>query len=299
MHKGKIFNIQRFSTSDGPGIRTVVFFKGCPLDCAWCHNPESKSRKTELFYNVEKCIGCGSCVDVCSQKAHFLAEGYHSFLRKNCINCGRCAEVCFAEALKLCGEEKSAEEIVEAALADAPFYGDVGGITLSGGEPLLQYDFALEILKLAKEKGLNTAIETCGYTNKNLAEINGLTDLWLYDIKLLSEDEHKKYTGADNKTILKNLKALDKLGANTVLRCPIIPRVNFNEAHFESLAVLADSLTHVSAVHLEPYHPLGICKAEKLGRVQKYKNEEFLNPDELQEFSRLLAERVKCEVRII
>ena len=210
--KGKIFNIQRFSTSDGPGIRTVVFFMGCPLDCAWCHNPESKTGGEE---------------------------------------------------------EKTAEEIIDIVLRDMPFYEESGGgLTLSGGEPLMQFDFALSLLKLAKERGVHTAIETCGFTSRDLSKLVPYTDLWLYDIKLFPAEEHVRHTGVTNKHIFENLYLLDCMGANIVLRCPIIPNINMTEEHFDSLGQLANSLKGVTAIHLEPYHPLGISKAQKLGKVQ-------------------------------
>ena len=297
---GKIFNVQRFSTLDGPGIRTVVFLKGCPLNCAWCHNPESKDRANEIFYKKELCIGCKACADVCLSKGHTFSENMHYFNRTDCIACGKCAEVCFSNALELCGENKTAEEIIDIVLRDKPFYAESGGgMTLSGGEPLMQYDFALSLLKLAKEKGINTAIETSGFSSRDLTELNRFTDLWLYDIKVFPEEKHIKYTGVSNKIILNNLYLLDQIGAKIILRCPIIPDVNLNEQHFLELAKLSNSLNNVIAINLEPYHPLGLSKAEQLGKSQAYKNDEFLNSASIEPLAEKLREKTKKEVLII
>lgn len=297
---GTIFNIQRFSTSDGPGIRTVVFLKGCPLDCAWCHNPESKTVLPGLFFKKESCIGCRACEAVCKNHLHCLTEEDHLFDREGCARCGVCAQACPTEALTVCGEQKEAEDIISTVLRDRMFYEESGGgMTLSGGEPLAQFDFSLELLKRAKEKGLHTAVETCGYSTKDLSPLCGVVDLWLFDIKLLNEEKHRTYTGVSNELILKNLRLLDSLGAKTVLRCPVIPDVNFDEEHFALLAELASSLNHVTAIHLEPYHPLGISKAEQLGVTQSYANTDFLSGAELTACAETLRQKTGLPVEIL
>lgn len=297
---GTIFNIQRFSTSDGPGIRTVVFLKGCPLDCAWCHNPESKTVLPGLFFKKESCIGCRACEAVCKNHLHRLTEEDHLFEREGCARCGVCAQACPTEALTVCGEQKEAEDIIGTVLRDRMFYEESGGgMTLSGGEPLAQFDFSLELLKRAKEKGLHTAVETCGYSTKDLSPLCGVVDLWLFDIKLLNEEKHRTYTGVSNELILKNLRLLDSLGAKTVLRCPVIPDVNFDEEHFALLAELASSLNHVTAIHLEPYHPLGISKAEQLGVTQSYANTDFLSGAELTACAETLRQKTGLPVEIL
>ena len=298
--KGKIFNIQRFSTSDGPGIRTVVFMKGCPLNCAWCHNPESKSTATELFYKGELCIACGSCSNVCAVNGHTLTDGVHLFDREKCVRCGKCVEGCYSNALEICGEERTAEEVIDIVLHDKPFYEESGGgITLSGGEPLIQYDFTLSLLKLAKQHGLHTAIETSGFSNRDLTILNDFVDLWLYDIKVFPEEEHIKYTGVSNKVIFDNLYQLDRIGARIILRCPIIPDVNMTPQHFTAIADLANTLDNVTAIHLEPYHPLGLSKAEQLGKGQPYQNNKFLEPSVLEPFADMLREKTKKEVVVL
>lgn len=268
---GTIFNIQRFCTGDGLGIRTTVFLKGCPLSCAWCHNPESKSAKPQIMFNPEKCIGCGMCISVCKNSAHILTETSHEFDRTRCSVCFDCTEICYSNALEKCGETKSSDEVIDEAIRDLPFYEQSGGgVTISGGEPLAQYDFSLEILKKLKEKNIHTAVETSGYCTRSLEEIAEYVDLWLFDIKLTDEEEHRKYTGVSNEIILKNLRYLDGRGSKIILRCPVIPDVNMNELHFTRIVRLANSLKCAEAIQLEPYHPLGISKAERIGSIQKY-----------------------------
>ena len=297
--KGTVFNIQRFSTHDGPGIRTVVFLKGCPLDCIWCHNPESKSMTREVFYKPGQCVGCEKCKAVCPQGCHAFEKGSHLYHRENCLRCGQCAETCYADALELCGEEKDTAQILEIVMRDKSFYSQGGGgLTLSGGEPLMQYDFSLELLTLAKEKGLHTAVETCGFTARDLTAISKVTDLWLYDVKLLCDELHRKYTGVSNKKILENLNFLDSMGANIILRCPVIPGVNLNDNYFSALADLANRLPSVREIHLQPYHPLGLSKAERLGKTQGYEETAFLERSVVEPYAKRLQEKVTAAVGI-
>lgn len=294
---GSIFNIQRFSTSDGPGIRTVVFLKGCPLNCAWCHNPESKSSLPELFFKESSCIGCGACCQVCS--AHHIGNNTHHLHRASCTVCGRCAELCPTGALELCGKTQSVDEVITAVLRDIPFYQTSGGgITLSGGEPLMQYDFSMRLLKEAKNYSIHTAIETSGYSAYDLREIGSYIDLWLYDIKLIDEADHICYTGVSNRSILRNLDVLSRSGASIILRCPIIPDVNMNEAHLTALAELSH-LSGVQQLHIEPYHPLGISKSVQLGKAQPYSNEAFLKKDMLQPFVDRLRQKSRAEILVL
>ncbi|MDO5479461.1 MAG: glycyl-radical enzyme activating protein [Clostridia bacterium] len=276
---GKVFNIQRFSTSDGPGIRTTVFLKGCPLSCIWCHNPESQKAASEIMYVADKCIGCKECALVCKNNAHLFSGGSHMFMRGKCIGCGCCISRCNADALLYTGEEMDADKVLDEVFKDILFYRKTGGMTLSGGEPLMQYDFSLKLLKGAKEKGVHTAVETSGYYPGKLYEIAKYTDLWLYDVKIFDESEHIKYTGVSNKLIMENLKYLNATGSEIILRCPIIPGINLTDEHFEKIVELSASVSSVKKVQFMPYHPLGTEKMKSLGREQKYENCEFLSRD--------------------
>ena len=245
--KGTVFNIQRFCVNDGPGIRTTVFLKGCPLSCVWCHNPESQRFEPEILFYKDKCTGCGRCKCVTAADRDF---------------------VCFNGAKEICGKTVSANEVTAEVLKDKPFYENSGGgVTLSGGEPLAQYDFSLELLKKAKENGIHTAIETCGYAEKSkILEIAKYVDLFLFDCKETDQELHKEYTGFDNKIILENLKALSDAGSKIILRCPIIPGFNDRAEHFKGISEIAGKLSGIEHIEVEPFHPLGESKYSALGR---------------------------------
>ena len=245
--KGTVFNIQRFCVNDGPGIRTTVFLKGCPLSCVWCHNPESQRFEPEILFYKDKCTGCGRCKCVTAADRDF---------------------VCFNGAKEICGKTVSANEVTAEVLKDKPFYENSGGgVTLSGGEPLAQYDFSLELLKKAKENGIHTAIETCGYAEKSkILEIAKYVDLFLFDCKETDQELHKEYTGFDNKIILENLKALSDAGSKIILRCPIIPGFNDRAEHFKGISETAEKFIGIEHIEIEPFHPLGESKYSALGR---------------------------------
>lgn len=296
---GTIFNIQRFSTSDGPGIRTTVFFKGCPLNCAWCHNPESKSALPEVFYKKDLCISCRACGEVCPQSCHSFTNE-HIFDRKSCTACARCVQVCPSDALEGCGEVSPVSRIIETVLRDKPFYDETGGgLTLSGGEPLMQPEFCVALLQCAKQHGIHTAVQTSGFSADGISidEINRFTDLWLYDIKLFPDSEHIKYTGVSNKIILKNLRRLDTSAAAIILRCPLIPGINITREHFEKIAELLKELKNVRCVNLLPYHPLGISKAQQLSKAQKYQNDSFAELPPINTLADML--RAKTDIDVV
>ena len=260
MLSAMIFDIERNSYVDGPGIRTTVFFKGCPLSCVWCHNPESQSFEKQMMFYKNKCIGCGKCREVCPNHL------------KSCDFCGNCELYCPADARKICGKEYTIDEVLKEIVKDKPFYeNSSGGVTLSGGEPLAQYDFTLELLQKAKENGIHTAVETCGYAEKSkILEIAKYVDLFLFDCKETDPELHKKYTGVDNKVILENLKALSDAGSKINLRCPIIPGFNDRAEHFKGISEIADKFSGIEHIEIEPFHPLGESKYSALGR--KYAN---------------------------
>lgn len=274
---GTVFNIQRFSINDGPGIRTTVFLKGCPLNCVWCHNPESKSSLPELSFDAKRCIGCGTCFRSCINGCHIMRDGRHVIDRSTCIVCGMCTKDCAGGALELIGQERSVEDIIGDVLRDAPFYGNSnGGMTISGGEPLYQPRFTLELLRLAKAHNIDTVVETCGFTAwRHLESILPYTNRFLFDVKESDDELHWKYTGAPLRLIRENLKRLDDKGASIVLRCPLIPGYNVRRDHFEGIALLAEKLQHVECIELEPYHPLGASKARNIGKAFTVDNTDF------------------------
>ena len=264
---GNIFNIQRFSINDGQGIRTTVFFKGCPLNCRWCHNPESKKASPELLFSGDKCVYCRKCEEACENGVHIFGEK-HSLSREKCTACGKCEAVCPVKCLSVAGKSISSDEVIKEVLRDRIFFEESGGgITLSGGEPFLQYEFLIEILKKAKEKSLHTAVETCGFTDtEKMLRAAEYIDVFLFDYKLTDSALHKEYTGVGNEKILNNLKALSNNGSKIILRCPIIPAVNDTDEHFKGIARTAEENTGVTGIEIAPYHELGLSKLSRMGK---------------------------------
>ncbi len=265
---GKIFNIQRFSVHDGPGIRTTVFFKGCPLHCQWCHNPEGMTLNPVLFFDSNLCLACGRCIPVCSSGARNMDEqGRMVFTREKCIVCGRCARECPPKALELAGEIKSAEEILAVLLRDRAFYENSGGgVTLSGGDPLLQPDFTLALLKLCKENHLATAIETCAQAAwEIILKVAPYVDLWLCDLKHMDGEKHRQFTGVDNERILENLRKIAGEKWPMIVRIPVIPGFNDTPAEIRAIGEFLKTLNPVPPVELLPFHHLGESKYRRLG----------------------------------
>lgn len=263
-----VFDLQRFALHDGPGIRTTVFLKGCPLDCLWCHNPESKKRTPQLGINTKKCSNCGKCVRICQRSVHNIdVEGKHSIKYENCIGCGQCVDYCRNEALKIYGYKIAAEEILKIVMKDQDFYKrSGGGLTVSGGEPMMQFLVLLGFLKQAKAAGLHICLDTCGYApQKNYEEIAKYVDLFLFDYKITDADMHKYYTGVDNRLILSNLDYLCTHENQVFLRCPIIPGINDNDEHYKAIVELSKKYDAIEQVNLMTYHDMAKGKAEQIG----------------------------------
>lgn len=263
-----IFDIKKFAIHDGPGIRTTVFFKGCPLACWWCHNPEAMSSKPELVLFEEKCIACGECFRVCPHGAHEQqADGSRIYHRDRCVHCGACTDVCYAEALVMEGRQVTVEELMVDLRKDIPFYENSGGgITLSGGEPTLQHEFVLALLKQCRSEGLHTALDTSGHTPwRILKGLLPFLDLVLYDIKHIDDDGHWAATGQHNHRIIENLRRLGDSGTPIEIRMPVIPTINDDGADIEATARVLAQINGITRIELLPYHRLGASKYGRLG----------------------------------
>lgn len=256
--KANIVEIKRFAVHDGDGIRTTVFFKGCPLKCLWCHNPETLSPKRQLAFYRHKCIGCGKCAEICA--CHTFSGNMHIIDRAKCTMCERCVDICPQSALEIFGKEADTDDICAALLKDKDFYSESGGgITLSGGECLIQSEACLEILKTMKKNGINTAIDTCGFVSREaIDKVMPYTDIFLYDIKAIDEDIHVKCTGQSNKIILENLVYLDGCGAKSEIRIPCIP--GYNDSQINKIKKFLSSLNNVTKIRILPYHNYAASK---------------------------------------
>jgi pyruvate formate lyase activating enzyme len=272
---GKVYDIQGFSVQDGPGIRTTVFLKGCPLRCPWCHSPESQEFYAQLSLISIKCIGvskCGKCLDACSKNAISPATEQTEIQRIQinrslCNNCGDCAAVCFPKALTVCGTDYTVEELLRRVCKDIPFYEHSGGgVTISGGEALYQPEFTRQILKSLKERGLHTALDTTGYVKYEIIEtILPYTDLFLYDLKHMNSEQHKIAVGVPNELILKNAAKIARAGAKMQIRVPLIPHFNDSEENVKETGVFCKSLGEaITVIQLLPYHNLGAMKYQRI-----------------------------------
>lgn len=280
---GTIFDIQRFSVHDGPGIRTLVFLKGCPLACVWCSNPESQHFGAEILFEPEKCVACGGCAEVCPHRAARGEGDRVQYERAHCVACGRCVEVCYAEARTMAGRQVTVDEVVAEVCKDAPFFArSGGGVTLGGGEPLAQGDFALGILRECRGRDIHTAIETCGHVPWPAIEaILPWTDLILFDLKHLDALKHRSHTGGDVNRILSNLRQLAASGAGVTVRVPVVPEFNDTVADIRAIADQVVSLG-IRDLHLLPYHRLGQNKYRLLARPYELADDKNVSDDKMQ-----------------
>jgi pyruvate formate lyase activating enzyme len=263
---GRIFNIQYFCVHDGPGIRTTVFLKGCPLRCLWCHNPEGISKKKHLSFAAAKCINCGACVQVCPS-VHQIVNGQHEINWEACTGKEACIGVCVTKALDIVGKDISVEQVMTDVMREKRYYDkSEGGVTISGGEPTQQPEFLLALLRMLRKEQVPTALETCGFCDYKVYErALPYVDLFLYDMKDTDPEQHKRLVGVENRIILENLRKLHAAGANILLRCPIVPGLNDRDDHFRHLAELSKELPNLRGVELLPYHKLGATKASRMG----------------------------------
>lgn len=269
MSQPLVFDIKRYSIHDGPGIRATIFFKGCPLNCQWCHNPESISATVQKLFTASRCIGCGECCRVCPVGACTLTPDGVLTDDGLCTLCGTCAEVCPTLAMEMSGRYYSVSELFEVIEKERPFFEQSGGgVTFSGGEPLLYPEFLLEILEVCGRQDIHRAVDTSGFVRKEtLLRVAQHTDLFLYDLKILDAEKHKRYTGVDNRLILDNLTALAECGANIQVRIPLIGGVNDDSGSVAEMAAFVAGLPgEKKAVSLLPFHDVAKAKDEKLGQ---------------------------------
>lgn len=284
---GLLTNIQRFSLNDGPGIRSTVFFKGCNMRCGWCHNPETLSLQPQLLRYPDKCIGCGACEGTIALPSDQLA-GREKY-----------ADLCFAGALELCGQETSVQEILDEVLQDLDYYKNSGGgVTLSGGEVLLQAEFARALLLALKEQGVHTAIETnFSFPYEVIEPLVGLVDLFMIDVKLGDDALHSKHTGLPNGRVLENIRKLDKTGTPFILRTPVIPGVNDTEQEIARIAATMQGLAHLKYYELLNFNPLGASKYNGLGMENIFASAKPLPEEEIQALA-AVAKQTIANVRI-
>lgn len=286
---GLVFDVKHYAIHDGPGIRTTVFLKGCPLDCPWCHNPESKGMEGELMWLPERCIGCNACVEACPSGAISLSDALVVDQGK-CTSCWECAEACYADALRVVGMEMTVEEVMDEVIRDRVFHDESGGgVTFSGGEPLSQPGFLMGLLERCKTENIHTAVDTSGHADGGVVEkIKRLVDLWLYDLKHMDPDEHKRVIGVSNEVILENLERLK--GLNVWIRMPLIPGFNDGAENIRATAEYM-KLNGFNVINILPYHTAGSEKTPRLlsggGTTKLY---EPPTDEKLNEISRIFEE---------
>ena len=291
---GIISNIQHFSVNDGPGIRTTVFLKGCPLHCLWCHNPESISPLPEVALHPERCIRCGSCSATCRHHAVLLEDDTPVTLRELCHQCGECADACVAEARILIGANMSTEDVLAEIRKDLVFFArSNGGATFSGGEPLLQHEFLCSILAACREEHIHTAVDTSGHAPAQILErVAELAGLFLYDLKIMDDDLHQRFTGVSNRKILQNLRLLTQWRKPVIVRVPVIPEINDSVENIEAIGAFVERLGGIQEVHLLPYHHAGAEKYRRLGAASAMPSAEPPSAARLDDLAELLRRTI-------
>lgn len=294
MLRGVIFDIKRYAIRDGPGIRTTVFLKGCPLACWWCHNPESQAVAPQVQVRRTLCVGCGTCVRVCPERALELRGGHAHLDYSRCTGCGDCVEPCPAAAIEIAGRRVSVDELTALIVRDVPFFDESGGgVTFSGGEPLAQPGFLLAMLKRCRELGIHRAVDTSGYAaRETIAAVAGDVDLFLFDLKLMDSNAHAKFTGVGNGPILANLRTLCERGANVAVRIPVIPGITDTSGNIEEIGVFLATLPRPPEVTLLPHHPAATAKYARFDMEQKLP--EGLRVPTIEELERL-ADRLRSK----
>ena len=278
---GIIFDIKKYSIHDGPGTRTTVHMKGCPLSCWWCHNPESQSMTPLILFRREKCIGCEACVRSCPNKAISVTEDSLTTDMGLCDGCGICEDVCPSGARELCGKKYTVDQLMSELRKDEIFFRDGGGVTFSGGEPLMQPTFVLEALKACGREGFHRALDTCGFVDKKVVtEAAKYTDLFLYDLKHMDPARHRQYTGIDNAVILENLIAISELGSKINIRFPFMPGLNTDDENVRALGKFVSGLKGITVVNILPYHSVARGKHQRWN--MEYKLPDLLPPTENQ-----------------
>ena len=282
--KGIVFEIERYAIHDGPGIRTVVFMKGCPLCCTWCSNPESQTLQPQLIHWLHKCLGCGACIENCPENALSCKDGKIIIDRKKCTLCGKCTLVCNCQAIYLTGSRMSASDVLQEILKDEQFYRNSGGgATFSGGEPLAQMDFLVSLATLCKENYIHTCLETCGYVPwVKFERVIPFIDLFLYDFKQMDPAKHKGYTGVSNELIHENFKRLIALKKEVIARVPVIPGLNHDNENLQQLAAFLKKYAPDITIDLLPYHRLGKTKYKWLDKAYKLADLEPPSPETME-----------------
>ena len=285
-----IFDIKQYAINDGPGIRTTVFFKGCPLSCWWCHNPESQSRSQELIYRANRCSLCAECVEACPQGAISVDAQARTALSL-CDNCGSCAEVCFNGARELLGREMSVAQVMQAIERDVLFFDTShGGVTFSGGEPLLQRKFLAELLRLCRAHEIHTVLDTSGYASwETFDSLRADVNLFLYDLKLMDDTRHRQYTGVSNQLILSNLKMLSEQGHEIFIRIPLIPGINDDRDNLRQTGEFLAGLKNIGTVELMGYHDIAQSKYQALGLDYRLPGTQPPSAENLQTSAGILA----------